>query len=463
MASTVRSVIDSCIREEDEDTFVQQSILYQQLEDGDIQPPNNEPFIYDLQFTENTPKDEVVEANELYPAEQQPKDAFVINFEDESNKLHPEYIEPKDPFATLEVNELYPENIEQLTELNPEQQQQPILQKDQPILLESINPSYYDIISYHVALASQTMVHLSMVFNLFLMDLCNEYKDNYVDDEMWSSIFLGDDIYDTCIRFLVIPNYRERVIVNKFNSPYVTRIDNVLRRYFNGISPNTQYATREHTLNFLNMTLINVYRERFLNMLRETFPKRQLHAVNKCMNKGKTLASCMVKAINNKSINESENNMLRLYRNNDTFKDIIFNHQTYVRVLNDDDFEYRSFKIVRYLYWISRTTKDTQFSVAPVNKICTKFIDITNVTLKCILRKNNVTISDVFYQIPKTCHKLITDGIVCYLRDYGIRRKCKMDYRIRDLCKTFPLRNANEIEWESFLNKYMKIRFSVWD
>lgn len=328
-------------------------------------------------------------------------------------------------------------------------------------------------IKFCVKLVSQTIVHLSMIFNLFLMKLCKDVGFNDYNDEYWSGILLGDDIYEQCIKFMVIPQYDQKALVDVDNHIYFNYIETIVEEYFGKENPTAlMYGTDEDIYNYcyhyLRVNIVNRYRQRFLNMLQNTFWRRQRECVHCFVNfrfgRDVDLEDYILNRINGFTVKYNQ------YENDVGIANFVANHQRFIGGYNYScHIKYQSFKVVRYFNYLSAyigaLNCPLEFNLAPLCKISLKFINIDDLTLSNIFHQP-LHLSRVFDGAPKKCKKIITDGDICYYEKtkWTMRHRLQTKYppNLRHLYRHLSLQTVDDRKWKIFITRYLEISHNVW-
>ena len=346
-------------------------------------------------------------------------------------------------------------------------------------LLHSVVPNEFtrDNIKDCVKLISKTIVHFSMLFNVLLMDLCDQIGlDDSLDHE-WNRILFGDDIYETCLKFVLIPQYRQTVKPDEMNCYYLDHFNVLIQQYFGCDFPSCFNVVDKCHYNILKYNIIGHYRQRFLNVLRNTYYKRQRQCVE-CFVKflyphqsGKRLVQYITNRINGKY------DFMSQFDRDINIAKFVFDHQKYIYGLKRSNIQYQPFRVVRYFYFLSRymgaLKSKAEFNLAPLSKISLKFIDINNEVIANMWGLSTPTsrhsISNICSGIPQKCKKIITDGDVAYYDNQ--KGKTSISHRLpqnnipnlEQLYNCISLKSVEIFRWKLFIARYLQIYDEIWN
>ena len=333
-----------------------------------------------------------------------------------------------------------------------------------------------------VKLVSQTIVHVSMIFNLLLMTLCNDLGSNDSLDNLWSCILFGDAVYVTCIKFLIIPQYYQNIEFDYVNSHYLDYINSIIHQYFGDkvftllpkVKEKDRKAFEYYYLNILTQNIVPNYRKRFLNTLCNTYWKRQRECI-RCFveirfpleNKDK-LIDYIQNRINGVKVFSKFDKDLNIAK-------FIHEHQNYIYGVDYNEMKRKPFKIVRYFYFLSKYIGALrfkgEFALAPISKISHKFIDVNDEMLANMFgypeSQQHLSLGRVFRGTPRNCKKIITDGDVCFFdnqkRRMSLRHRPNKHRELDRLYHYLTLRNVDFDKWRMFIYRYLEICNNVWE
>ena len=348
-----------------------------------------------------------------------------------------------------------------------------ILKKNQ-----SVCQYLVDIIEHYVCFTSETLYNVSLLFNAFLIRLCQEniFQDN---SELMSGILLGDDLYETCLKFLTISNYYEQVEINEVNIHYVHIFNDVMREYFSKIrSFKVSYYEFNYYYRYcLCKSVINGYKKRFFNYIETSIYKRQRQCIRHFCN-FRSYPPQYVDYIQ-QMINKPNKSMKM---NDVVIKEFVDKHRSF----KYQNVKYESFKAVNYLYYLATYAdcfRKGSFSVAPLCRISRKFILIDNIVLNNMMDSDNLTykLSD-FFIVSRDCNKIFTNGITCFYKDnitshsrqnltnlpyfvpfYATSREFAiiMYYEKKKLFE-IDTRTIRSMTWKIFIQRYAEIYSYLW-
>ena len=314
---------------------------------------------------------------------------------------------------------------------------------------------------------SQTAVHASMIFNLFLIHLCDTLGHENSFDPYWSHALLNDDIYETCVKIIIDRHYYQRVEMNYMNCHYINYIYGTFEKFFGSCLPNSLSDVKKGKLynyyyyRILRPNIVPSYKRRFLRLLRNTYTKRQEECV-KCFVKfwypqedQGALVNYILTRINGLSTFTDKFDKERI------IAEFVLDHQRYMRGMNFRNIKYQPFRVVRYFYFLSKymegLNSKSEYSMAPINKVSFKFIDVWKNDFRRYFA----------IEMPRDCRKIITDGDVYYF-DYE-KEGTKLRHRPRkypdqlERLYTLSLKTTNVDKWKIFISSYLSIFSYAWN
>ena len=340
-------------------------------------------------------------------------------------------------------------------------------------LLSKVVPNHYlvSMIRDCIRLTSQAVVHFSMLFNLLLIDLCDKIGPDDSLDKMWNPILCGNDIYETCLKFVLIPNYRQRVKINKRNCKYLDHFNILIQEYFNNKYPISLSVVDECFYNIIQYNIIKHYKKKFFTNIKSTYYKRQRDCVE-CFVKfyyPKENRGRLVQYITNR-INGIRDFITQFDRDINIAK-FVNNHQIYTFKIKVHTIQYQPFTVVKYFYFISRymgALQSKEFHLAPLSRISLKCIELNYYVLANMLGFSNVTsrhsISKICSGIPKNCQQLFTDGMKVYFNNqkgnirYRLPQKHNENIKIK-----FSFKNVDKLKWKLYITRYLQIFEDIWN